>query len=285
MTVSDQFVRVMWEVEPPRYIKTSSANRKRLFFSISIDFSVFVPVQNVSEQAKQISWWRLKRVRSSRKFHELIKAGCLAVSLRWTVTKLKWPKPRLEASAVAALSQIVVKAFAGVTRAGSREPVHVKLAWAFGKSADSLGGANECRALLTVLYPGSGRSLAASCPSCPCEMWKINRLEGADGSKHTRTHLTEYTTLAEHTRADAHRLRETEIHARSASLRRHTPTLGRKHTRAWLTALSHHEGSSQAKPWGLSRDDSKLPAGPPLRQPGGAPHQNDSRTATLLRSR
>lgn len=69
------------------------------------------------------------------------------------------------------------------------------LARAFGKSADSLGGANECRALLTELYPGSGRSLAASCPSCPCEMWKINRLEGADGSKrtHTRAHARTHT--------------------------------------------------------------------------------------------
>lgn len=54
-----------------------------------------------------------------------IKAGGLIVSLRWTVTKLKWPKPRLEASAVAEPSQVAVKAFTGVTRAGSREPVHV----------------------------------------------------------------------------------------------------------------------------------------------------------------
>lgn len=132
--------------------------------------------------------------------------GSPIVSLRWTVTKLKWPKPRLEASAVTERSQSVVKAFAGVTRAGSREPVHVSIARAFGKSADSLGGANECRALLTVLYPDSGRSLAASCPSCPCEMWKINRLEGADGSKHTRarTHTQRAYTLVHCAQADSY---------------------------------------------------------------------------------
>lgn len=101
---------------------------------------------------------------------------------------------------------------------------------------------------------------------------------------HTRTHTSEYTTRSAYTHAEEHRLGETEIHASNGS-QRHTPTLRRKHTRAWLTTLSHHEGSSQAKPWGLSRDDSKLPAGSSLHRPGGAPQQSDSWTATLLHGR
>lgn len=97
-----------------------------------------------------------------------------------------------------------------------------KLARAFGKSADSLGGANECRALLTVLYPGSGRSLAASCPSCPCEMWKINRLEGADGSKHTDPHTHKNTIKCPHT--------FTSVHASiSTHITMHTRTNSRTH--------------------------------------------------------
>lgn len=171
---------------------------------------------------------------SSTKFCELFQSrlGSPIVSPRWTVTKLKWPKPRLEASAVAERSQSVVKAFAGVTRAGSREPVHVSIARAFGKSADSLGGANECRALLTVLYPDSGRSLAASCPSCPCEMWKINRLEGADGSKHTRTHTQRTYTLVHCARADSYT--HTHRYACYTHIDVHglaeTQTLGHQHT-------------------------------------------------------
>lgn len=150
-----------------------------------------------------------------------------------------------------------------------------KLARAFGKSADSLGGANECRALLTVLYPGSGRSLAASCPSCPCEMWKINRLEGADGSKHTHTHnrVRTHSPVCMCRWVNASPCIHTYRHAHTDS-QASAPTLRHKHTQAWLTMVSHHEGSSQAKPWGLGRDDSRLPAGSSLNQPGGAPHQN-----------
>lgn len=61
----------------------------------------------------------------SIKFSQLQAVELSVTSLCWTVTKLNWPKPRLEASAVSEQSQRMEKAFTGVTRAGSREPVHV----------------------------------------------------------------------------------------------------------------------------------------------------------------
>lgn len=80
------------------------------------------------------------------------------------------------------------------------------------------------------------------------------------GSRREQTHTYTYNRV--HNPLCIHTRRETKTHARSGSLK-HTPTLRRKHTRAWLTALSHHEGSSQAKPWGLSRDDSNPPTTTP----------------------
>lgn len=84
------------------------------------------------------------------------------------------------------------------------------------------------------------------------------------------------------TRADSQRHNPcTQQTHRGTATQTSTPTLRHRHTQAWLTMVSHHEGSSQAKPWGLSWDDSRLPAGSSLNQPGGAAHQNDSRTPTL----
>lgn len=160
-----------------------------------------------------------------------------------------------------------------------------KLARAFGKSADSLGGANECRALLTVLYPGSGRSLAASCPSCPCEMWKINRLEGADGSKHTHTHtptiecghthqcacVDEYTHHRAYTHIDMHTQTHRQAHPHSGTNTLRPGSLWYHIMRA--PARPSHEASAEMI--------QGSPLGPHSISQVELPTRTDSRTATL----
>lgn len=87
---------------------------------------------------------------------------------------------------------------------------------------------------------------------------------------HAHTH-TQSLIKCSYTCSSAHRLTE------SLPLKRVLPLVGPPGS-AWL---SHHEGFSQAKPWGLSWDDSRLPAGSSLNQPGGTAHQNGSTTPTL----
>lgn len=74
--------------------------------------------------------------------------------------------------------------------------------------------------------------------------------------KCTHTHQCargdKYTHHYAYTHIDVHKVTQTKsMHAqthRNTATQTSTPTLRHKHTQAWLTMVSHHEGSSQAKP-------------------------------------